>query len=51
MPDKESYKSVALRVDLYSKLKKVAEKENRPIGRELGGIIEKRHDEVFPNAR
>ena len=49
MPDKESYKSVALRVDLYSKLKKVAEKDNRQIGRELCGIIEKRHGEVFPN--
>ena len=34
---------------LFAILKKVAEKENRPIGRELGGIIEKRHGEVFPN--
>ena len=49
MPDKQSYNSVALKKSSYNQLVEIAEKENRPKGRELAGLIDKRHKQLFNN--
>jgi hypothetical protein len=47
MPDIQKYKSIALNHDSYEKLAAIAEKNNRAKGRELAGMIDKRHKEVI----
>jgi len=47
MPDIQKYKSIALNHDSYKKLAAIADKNNRAKGRELAGMIDKRHKEVI----
>ena len=47
MACKSKYKSVALNEISYRKLKEVSEKENRPIGRELSGLINQKYKKIF----
>jgi hypothetical protein len=51
MPDIQKYKSIALNHDSYNKLAEIAAKNNRAKGRELAGMIDKRHSEVVVNGR
>jgi|TARA_R110000796_G_scaffold228729_1_gene345967 hypothetical protein len=47
MPDIQKYKSIALNHDSYEKLAAIADANNRAKGRELAGMIDKRHREVI----
>tara|TARA_B100000579_G_C22708722_1_gene793443 strand:- start:353 stop:553 length:201 start_codon:yes stop_codon:yes gene_type:complete len=40
---KKTYKSVSISEDSHSKLKEIAELENRTIGRELSGLIKSKY--------
>ena len=49
MPNIQKYKSIALNHESYDKLSEIAERNNRAKGRELAGMISRRHQEIIDN--
>tara|TARA_B100001540_G_scaffold140148_1_gene124606 strand:- start:337 stop:501 length:165 start_codon:yes stop_codon:yes gene_type:complete len=47
MPNIQKYKSIALNHDSYEKLSEIAVCNNRAKGRELAGMIDKRHEDII----
>ena len=46
MPNPVKYKSVGVSIDAYDKLVKIADHEDRAIGRQLSRMIDDAYDEV-----
>ena len=47
MPNIQKYKSIALNHNSYEKLSEIAVYNNRAKGRELAGMIDKRHEDII----